>query len=108
MSMRVYNFVYLRRHGIFHTGVISQCHQQRVSKGSLGLSNPIIGRVITIWDELLFKLIFSFDGLVSSNKVLSESSHYIETHLDVVVEVLYVQSSVAFELFLDEEFIEFG
>ena len=49
----------------------------------------------------------SVDGLVNRNKVLSESSHCIETHLDVVVEVIKVQSSVSFEICLDEEFIEF-
>ena len=32
----------------------------------------------------IFKLRLSFDVLVSRNKVLLESSHYIETHLDVV------------------------
>ena len=61
----------------------------------------------TIWDKLFFKLGLFFDGLVIRNKVLSESSHRVETHLDVVVEVLEFQSSVVFELCLDEEFIEF-
>ena len=73
-----------------------------MSKGSLYLNILIIVRVITIWDEVFFKLRVSFDELLSSKKVLSESSHRIETHLDVVVEVLEVQSSVSFELFLDE------
>ena len=77
-----------------------------MSKGSLYLNILIIVRVITIWDEVFFKLRVSFDELVSSKKVLSESSHRIETHLDVVVEVLEVQSSVSFELFLGEEFQE--
>ena len=49
---------------------------------------PRIGRVMNIWDELFFKLRVSFDGLVTSKKVFSESSHRIETHLDVFVEVL--------------------
>ena len=66
-----------------------------------------IGRVITIWDEVLFTLRVSFDGMVSSKKVLSEFSHRIETHLDVVVEVLEVQSSVSFDFCLNEELIEF-
>ena len=44
----------------------------------------------------------SFDGLVIRKKVFSESSHRIETHLDVVVEVLEFHISVAFELCLDE------
>ena len=78
-----------------------------MSKGSVYLNIPRIVRAITIWDEVFFKLRVSFNGLVSRKKVLSESIHRIETHLDVVVEVLEVQSSVAFELYLDEEFIEF-
>ena len=49
----------------------------------------------------------SFDGLVIRNKVFSESSPCIETHLGVFVEVIEVQISVASELCLDEEFIEF-
>ena len=48
-----------------------------------------------------------FDGLVIRKKVFSESIHRIYTHLDVVVEVLEVQSRVIFELCLDEELIEF-
>ena len=44
----------------------------------------------------------SFDGLVNRKKVLSESSHHIETRLYVVVEVIEIQISVAFELCLDE------
>ena len=60
-----------------------------------------IGRVIKIWYEVLFKLRLSFYGMVSSKKVFSESSHHIETHLDVVVEVIEVQGSVAFELYID-------
>ena len=79
-----------------------------MSKGVLDLSITRIGRVITIWDKVFFKLRVSFDGLVSSKKVLLESSHRIETHLDVVAEVLEVQSSVDFEFYLDEDFIEFG
>ena len=78
-----------------------------MSKGIVGLSIPRIGRVITIGDEVLFKLRVSFDGLVSRKKVLSESIHIIETHIDVVVEVLEVRSSVFFELCLDEELVEF-
>ena len=67
----------------------------------------IIGRVITIWDKLFFKLKVSFDALVTRKKVLLESSHCIDTYLDVVIEVIDVHSSVSFELCLDEEFIEF-
>ena len=61
---------------------------------------PVIGRVITIWDEVLCKLKVSFDKLVSRKKVFSESSQRIETHFDVVVEVLDIQSSVSFEFYL--------
>ena len=48
-----------------------------------------------------------FDGLVNRNKVLSQSIHRIETNLGVVAEVLKVQSNVAFELCIDEDFIKF-
>ena len=68
---------------------------------------PGIGRVIAIWDKVFFKLRVSFDGLVISKEVFSESIHRIETNLDVVKEVLEVQSSVSFEFFFDEELIEF-
>ena len=78
-----------------------------MSKVSVYLNIPIVERVITIWDELFCKLRVSFDGLVIRNKVLSKSSHRIETHIDVVVEVLEVQISVSFGLCIDEEFIEF-
>ena len=48
-----------------------------------------------------------FDRLIFRKEVLFESSHLIETHLDVVVEFLEIQSSFSFELCLDEEFIDF-
>ena len=72
-----------------------------MSKGSVYLYIPGVGRAITIWDEVLFKLKVSFDGLVIRKEVFSESSHRIETHLDVVVEVLETQISFSFELCLD-------
>ena len=78
-----------------------------MSKGSVYLNISRIGRVITIWDEVLFKTRVSFDGLLTRKKVLSEFSHLIDTHLDVVVEVIETQISVSFEFCLDEEFIEF-
>ena len=65
------------------------------------MSIPIIGRVITIWDEVFFKLRVSFDGMVSRKKVFSESSNCIETHLDLIVEVIEVQRIVSFEFCLD-------
>ena len=48
-----------------------------MSKGSVFMEIPGIGRVIAIWYEVLFKLIVSFDGPVISKEVLSESSHRI-------------------------------
>ena len=66
---------------------------------------PIIGGGVTIWEKVLFKLRVYFDGLLSRKKVLSESSHHIETHLDVIVVVIEVQSDVSFELCFDEELI---
>ena len=74
--------------------------------GSVYLNIPNIRRVVTIWNELLCKIIVYVYGLVSRKKVFSESIHCIETHIDVVVEVLKVQSTVSFELCLDKEFIE--
>ena len=54
-------------------------------------------RLITIWYEVFFKLRVSFDGLVTRNEVFSESIHRIEALLDVVVEILEIQSSFSFE-----------
>ena len=78
-----------------------------MNKGSVYLDIPGIGRLIVIWDEVFFKLRVSFDGLVIKKEVLSESSHRIETHIDVVKEVIEIQSSVYFEFCLDEELIEY-
>ena len=77
-----------------------------MSKGSVYLDIPGIGRVIAIWDKVSFKLRVSFNGLVTREEVLSESSHRIEAHLDVVVEFPEIQSSISFELCIDEELIE--
>ena len=63
--------------------------------------------MITIWDELFFKLRVSFDVLVIKKNFLSDSSHSIYTHLDVVVEVIEFNISVAFDFCIDEELIEF-
>ena len=68
---------------------------------------PVVGRVIAIWEKVLFKLRFYFYGLVISKEVFSDSSHRIETHLDVVKEILDIHISVSFEFYLDEELIEF-
>ena len=73
-----------------------------MSNGSVYLNIPIIGRVITIWDEVFCKLIMYFDGLVSRKEVFLEYSHHIETHTGVIVEVLEVQISFSCELCLDE------
>ena len=59
-------------------------------KGSVGLSIPIIGRVITIWDEVFFKLRVYFDGIIIRKRFFSKSSHRIETHLYMIVEVIEV------------------
>ena len=77
-----------------------------MSKESVYLNIPIIGRVITIWEILFCKIRVSIDGLVTKNKFLLESIHRIDTHIDVVVEVIKVGSSVSFDFCLDEEFIE--
>ena len=58
-----------------------------------------------IWDEVFFKLGVFFDGLVTRKEVFSESSHCIETNIDVVVKVIEVKSSVTFEFCLGEDFI---
>ena len=63
--------------------------------------------MITIWDEELFKIRVSVDKLVIRKKVFYESSHRIDTYLDVVVEFLEIQSCVSSEFCLDEKFIEF-
>ena len=47
----------------------------------------------------------SFDGLVNRKKVFSDYRHLIEANLDVVVEVLDIQSSVSVKFCLDEELI---
>ena len=56
----------------------------------VGLIITIIGRVITIWDEVLFKIRLSFDGLVIMKNFFLEYIHCIDKHIDVVVEVLEV------------------
>ena len=44
--------------------------------------------------------------MVTRKEVFSESSHHIETHIDVFIEVFDIQSSVYFELWIDEELIK--
>ena len=78
-----------------------------MSKGSVYLEIPGTGRLITIWDEVFFKLRVSFDGLVIRKEVFYESIHRIETNLDVVKEVLDIHIILSFDLCIDEELIEF-
>ena len=78
-----------------------------MSKGSVYLDIPGVGRVIAIWGEVIFKLRVSIDGLVIRKEVFSESSNRIEIYLDVVKEVLEIQISVSFEFCLDEDLIEY-
>ena len=53
--------------------------------------------MITILNEVLFKVRVSFDVLVTRNNVFSDYIHRIDKHLDVVVEIIGVQSSVEFD-----------
>ena len=78
-----------------------------MSKGSVYLDIPGVGRVIAIWDKVFFKLRVSFDGLVIRKEVLYESSNRIEKNIDVVKEFIEIQISVSFEFCLDEELLEF-
>ena len=76
-------------------------------QGSLYLDIPGVGRVFAIWDKVFFKIRVSFDGLVISKDIFSDSSHRIERHLDVVKEDIKIHISVSFKLCLDEDLIEF-
>ena len=76
-----------------------------MSKENVYLNTQRIGRVITIWNEVFCTLILSVGRLVTRNKCLSESSHRIAIHIDVVVEVLKAQSSISVDFCLDEEVI---
>ena len=98
--MGVYEIIDLRLPGIFYIGIIIQFHQQLVSNGSVGLCIPRIGRVIMICNEVYF------DGMVIRKSALSESIHCIQTHLDVVVKFLEVQSSDTFKFYPVKEFID--
>ena len=60
-----------------------------------------------IQDKVFYKLRVSVYRPVNRKKVFLKSSPRIETHIDVVVEVLRVQSSVYFEFYVDEEFVEY-
>ena len=84
------NFVGLSYHEVFYTDGISHCHYQWVSKLSVYLNLTTIGRLIMIWDEVLFKLRVSFEGMIIMNKVFLDSRQHIKTHINVVVEVIVV------------------
>ena len=86
-------------------GVISKCHQQLFYKGYVGLWITRIGRVRYIWDEVFFKIISPFDGMIIKKKVFLDSICHIDKNIYMFIEALEVQSSVTFELCLDEEFI---
>ena len=60
-----------------------------------------------IWHKLFVKFGVLFDVMVCSKEVFSESIHRIETHLDLFVENIEVQISIAFKLCLYEQFISF-
>ena len=105
MRMRADNLVGLMCHGVSYMGVISHCQLKLVSKGSVYLNITIIGRLITIWGKIFCKLRVSFNGLAIRKNVFLDSSQRIETHLDMVVEVLNVQISVSFDFCFDAEFI---
>ena len=64
---------------------------------------PGIVRVIEIWDEVFFKIRVSFDGLVIRKEVFYEYSHRIDTHIDVVKEVLEISSPRFYELLIKTE-----
>ena len=52
--------------------------------------------MIAIWDKAFFKIRVSFDGQVIRKKVYLESIHHIGRHIDVVIEVPGIHSSVSF------------
>ena len=60
-----------------------------------------------IWEKSFCKLRVSFDRLVITKEVFLKSSHSIEAHLEVLVKIIEIQSSVSFELCFDEDIIKF-
>ena len=59
-----------------------------MSKGVVYLAIPGVGAVIGIWDNIFFKISVPLDGQVIRKELFSESSHRIERHLDMVIEIL--------------------
>ena len=77
-----------------------------MSKGVVYLAIPGVGAVIGIWDNVCFKISVLLYVQVIRKELFSESSHRIERHLDVVIEIIDIQSSVSFEFYLDGELIK--
>ena len=61
-----------------------------MSKGVIYLAIPGVGDVIGIWDNVCFKISALLDGQVIRKELFSESSHRIERHIDVVIEILEI------------------
>ena len=81
MSMGVENLVGLRYHGVFYTGFIFQVNKKVLAKVIVVICIPRLWRKRTMWDKVLLKIRVSFDVLVISKKVLSESIHHTYTHI---------------------------
>ena len=77
-----------------------------MSNGVVYLAIPFEGDVIGKWDNVFFKIIVLLDVQEIRKKVYSEFSYSMERHLDVVIEILEIQSSASFEFYLDEELIK--
>ena len=67
-----------------------------MSKGVVYLAIPGVGAVIGICDNVFFKIIVLLDVQEIRKKVYSEFSDSMERHIDVVIEILEIQSSVSF------------
>ena len=77
-----------------------------MSEGSACLLIPIVRRVRAIWHEVFVKLVFPFDALVFKKDIFSESSHFIETYIYVVIDIIEVHSIVYFGFCFGYKFIE--
>ena len=75
--------------------------------GVVYLASPFEGNVIGKWDNVFFKIIVLLDVQEIRKKVKSEFSDSMERHLDVVIEILDIQSRFSFEFNLDEELIKY-
>ena len=72
-----------------------------MSNGVVYLAISFEGDVIGIWDNVFFKIIVLIDVQEIRKEVFSEFSYCIERHIDVVIEILEIQSSVSFDFYLD-------